>query len=131
MNIEQDKIKALIEAHGKSKGYEEKSYTVRFCEDFNLNYVQWGSYARGTQKAGIKIIYHLMSFFPKLNLNWLLKDDPNMFLETNLVSEPEELYTKTTEERIYSKKDLLNKLELIDMKITEAKAEVLKALDEI
>lgn len=81
MNIEGEKIKALIEVYGKSKGYPEKSYLPKFCEDFNLNYVQWFSYSNNKQKAGIKILYILMNIFPKLNLNWFFKNEGGMFSE--------------------------------------------------
>ncbi|MEO8532823.1 MAG: hypothetical protein ABI441_03700 [Flavobacterium sp.] len=80
MNIEGSKIKALIDHYGLEKGYPEKSYTAKFCEDFDVNYIQWRAYTRNTQKAGIKIIYFLMDVFPDLNMNWLLKDERNMFL---------------------------------------------------
>lgn len=80
MNIEGSKIKALIDHYGQEKGYPEKSYIAKFCEDFDVNYIQWSAYTRNTQKAGIKIIYFLMDIFPNLNMNWLLKEDEKMFL---------------------------------------------------
>lgn len=129
MNIESDRIKALIEYYGKNKNYPEKSYTTRFCEAFDLNYIQWSSYSNGKQKAGIKIIYQLMNIFPDLNLNWLLKDDSRMFLSQNMVNEPEECYKKTTknfENLITEIRTELEELEVV-LSTTEEKVKTAKS----
>lgn len=111
MTIDGDKIKALIDEYGKRKGYPEKSYIPKFCEDFDLNYIQWFSYTKGKTNPGIKIIYFLVNIFPELNLNWLLKEDLNMFTVPNAVfafEEPAEKYGKEV-----TTNDLMKKLEEI------------------
>ena len=109
MTIDGDKIKALIDVYGKSKGYPEKSYIPKFCEDFDLNYIQWFSYVKGRTNPGLKIIYNLVNIFPALNLNWLLKEDSNMFTDPNAVfvlEEPSEEYGKEV-----SNNDIMKKLD--------------------
>lgn len=111
MTIEGDKIRALIEEYGRQKAYPEKSYIPKFCEDFDLNYIQWFSYTKEKQKPGIKILYFLMNIFPNLNLNWLLKDEGSMFSSNDnylKVAEPGDKYVKEV-----SNLDLMNKLEEI------------------
>ncbi|MBC5835781.1 hypothetical protein G6N05_05225 [Flavobacterium sp. F372] len=114
MTIDGDKIKQLISHYSEDKGYLEKSYVVRFCEDNNLNYKQWNAYCSGTQNLGLKIIEVLMDIFPNLNLNWLLKEELNMFKSYNLVEEPREIYTAEI-----SNQALFNKLESIEKKINK------------
>ena len=80
MDVNGDKLMRLIAHYGKQKGYEEKSYLRAFTQDLQLNYTQWAAYTRGSQNLGIKIIDILINAFPNLNLNWLLKDDDQMFL---------------------------------------------------
>ena len=112
MTIEGDKIKQLISHYGADKGYTEKSYLVRFCDDNNLNYKQWSAYCSGTQNLGLKIIEVLMDIFPDLNLNWLLKEDVLMFKNKNIFNEPGEVYSKEISNQV-----LYNKLESIEKKI--------------
>lgn len=80
MTIDNEKLKLLINHYGSTREYPVKSYVPMFCEDNNLNYIQWNTYLRGAQKIGIKIVYDLLNIFPDLNLNWLFKDEENMFL---------------------------------------------------
>jgi len=111
MNVDGSKIKALVEFYGRSKGYPEKSYLPKFCEDFDVNYKQWNAYFRGTQNLGTKIFDILMDIFPDLNMNWLLKDDPNMFLSSEsefIINEPQVKYAKNI-----TNSDLMKKLEEI------------------
>jgi hypothetical protein len=119
MNIDGSKIKALIDIYGKGKQYDEKSYTPRFCEDFGLNYIQWSSYTRGSQKLGIKIIYILMNIFPNLNLNWLFKDAQNMFTndENPVINEEKAPFSK----KEVTNFDLMSKLEEIQEEIKRGK----------
>jgi len=120
MTIDGDKIKALIDVYGKSKGYPEKSYIPKFCEDFDLNYIQWFSYVKGRTNPGLKIIYNLVNIFPALNLNWLLKEDSNMFTDPNAVfvfEEPGEEYGKEV-----SNNDIMKKLEIIEKEIKKLKS---------
>lgn len=122
MYIDGDKIKGLISAYGKSKGYPEKSYTAMFCKDFDLNYNQWNAYTRGAQVVGNKITLKLMEIFPNLNLNWLIKEETNMFTEEDkkevLVNEPIPNYKKEiTLEDIYSKLETI----LVEMRKVTAK----------
>ena len=112
MTIEGDKIKQLISYYGADKGYPEKSYLVRFCDDNNLNYKQWSAYCSSTQNLGLKIIEVLMDIFPDLNLNWLLKEDVSMFKNTNVLNEPGDFYVKEI-----SNQAIFNKLESIEKKI--------------
>jgi hypothetical protein len=117
MNEYGEKIKELIEFYGNAKGYAKKSHTLLFCEDYNLNYVQWGSYSRGTQKLGIKIIQDLVNIFPNLNLNWFLKDEPNMFMieiteSQSMISEFKSVYHKEI-----SNVDLMKKLLEIEKEV--------------
>jgi len=111
MNVDGEKIKQLIEVYGVSKGYSEKSYLPKFCEDFNVNYTQWNAYCRGSQKMGTKIIDLLIDVFPDINLNWLLKEEKNMFTDkenpTVVLKEPETKYFKRKigNEDIYDKLD--------------------------
>lgn len=123
MNIAGEKISRLIEIYGANKGYPEKSYLPMFCDDFNVNYSQWNAYTRGKQNIGAKIIDLLMEIFPDLNLNWLLKDDDNIFIgsenETSvIVNEPEPKYSKKIgQEDIYSKlEDILFELKKVTCK---------------
>lgn len=97
MDIEGSKIMRLIEHYGKQKGFEEKHYLRGFTSDLGLNYTQWAAYTRGSQNLGIKVLDQLMQIFPDLNLNWLLKDDPEMFLTDIIgkVAEPEAKYMVT------------------------------------
>jgi hypothetical protein len=116
MYIEGEKIRSLISNYGKSQEYPEKSYTAMFCKDFELNYNQWNAYTRGAQVVGNKITLKLMDIFPDLNLNWLLKDELNMFVgKDNLLAirEPEPKYSKKIDQE-----DIYNKLEDI---LTELK----------
>lgn len=85
MDVDGGKILALIAHYGKEKGYEEKSYLRAFTKDLELNYVQWSAYTRGSQNLGIKIIDTLINVFPNINLNWLLKDEGEMFLGQKLL----------------------------------------------
>jgi len=119
MTIDGDKIKALIEEYGRRKGYLEKSYIPKFCEDFDLNYIQWFSYTKGKQNPGIKIIYNLMNIFPNLNLNWLFKDDLNMFTgdEGLVFREPDPIYMKEI-----SNLDIMYKLDSIEREIKKLKS---------
>jgi hypothetical protein len=109
MNVDGDKIRTLIEVYGKEKGYPSKSHLSMFCEDNEVNYSQWNAHIGGRQVAGIKIIDKLMHVFPNLNLNWLLKHEPNMFLGENnelALAEPKPKYGK-----IVSNLELMHKLE--------------------
>lgn len=94
MEINGSKIMRLIEHYGKEKGFEEKHYLRGFTNELGLNYTQWSAYTRGSQNLGIKVIDQLMQIFPDLNLNWLLKDDHEMFLSDVIgkVADPEAKY---------------------------------------
>lgn len=81
MNIQGEKIRVLIKIYGLSKCYPEKSYLANFCRDFNLNYSQWNAHIGDRQSAGGKVLDILMQAFPDLNLNWLLKEEKNVFVE--------------------------------------------------
>lgn len=117
MTIDGDKIKQLISQYGKGKGYPEKSYVVRFCEDFKLNYKQWNAYCSGTQNLGLKIIEVLMDIFPDLNLNWLLKDEENVFLNASEVSEPNKKYGLVSNEMLMDKlESIQNQLNILNSK---------------
>lgn len=109
MNVDGEKIRTLIEVYGKEKGYPPKSYLSMFCEENDVNYSQWNAHIGGRQVAGTKIIDKLMHIFPDLNMNWFLKDDPNMFISDNqetILNEPPAKYAK-----LVTTKDLMNKLE--------------------
>jgi hypothetical protein len=110
MNVDSEKIKMLIEHYGKLKGYPQKSYLMKFAEDFELNYNQWNAYTRGQQVIGLKIIHILMEVFPDLNLNWLLKDDYNMFVteEISKVSESDPKYSPQIVDELYKRVEVLN-----------------------
>lgn len=115
MNVDGEKIRQLIEHYGTQKKYEPKTKLRRFCEDFDLNYIQWSSYIKGTQNLGIKIIHVLMNIFPSLNLNWFLKDEGQMFTSEEKVlvlNEPKAEYSKKIE-----KEDLYEKLDEILVEI--------------
>ena len=122
MNVDGWKIKKLIEFYGAENGYDVKSYLPKFCEENKLNYIQWNAYTRGTQTLGIKIVYLLIDIFPNINLNWLLKDEPNMFVgdktETIAVKEPETKYQKEIgPEDIYNKmEEMLSELKALNKK---------------
>jgi hypothetical protein len=122
MNIDGWKIKKLIEAYGIEKGYEVKSYLPKFCEDNNLNYIQWNAYTRGAQTLGIKIVYLLIDIFPDLNLNWLMKDDVNVFIGNEnvpVIKEPAPKPAKKIEQQdIYDKlDDILIELKKVTSKV--------------
>lgn len=115
MNVEGEKIRTLIELYGKERNYPPKSYLSKFCEDNEVNYSQWNAHIGGRQVVGIKIIDKLMYVFPNLNLNWLLKDDPNMFTDESglmILSEPKEKYNKKV-----TNEDLMTKLEEIEREL--------------
>ncbi|WP_417365974.1 hypothetical protein [Flavobacterium beibuense] len=121
MDVNGSKIKALIEHYGQQKNYEEKSYLVKFAADHGLNYKQWNNYIRGNQAAGIKIVSFLIEVFPDLNLNWLLKDQGNMFAEVNslpMSQEPSARYGKKIDNS-----DIYRKLEEIQNDIKKIKLE--------
>lgn len=124
MSIAKEKIKKLVEVYGFSKNYPEKSHLKRWCEDFDFNYTQWNGYTRGTQKIGVKIVEQLMDIFPELNLNWLLKDEHNMFSEEK---EGNELTLKESTV-IYSKEitnlDLMNKLNQIEKEVKKNRIKI-------
>lgn len=110
MDVKGQKIQDLISYYGKTNGIPEKSYLVKFTEDFKLNYKQWSAYTRGDQNLGIKIIDVLMDIFPKLNLNWLLKDEGDMFLNDNSeVVYSEKSERKVTNEMLFSKLETMHK----------------------
>lgn len=124
MSITKEKIKELIEVYGFRKDYPEKSHLKRWCEDFEFNYTQWNAYTRGSQKIGVKIVEQLIDIFPELNLNWLLKDEPNMFIEEiagNKVILKESIV-------IYNKEitnlDLMNKLEQIEKEVKKNRIKI-------
>lgn len=119
MEVDGLKIFALMAHYGKSKGYAEKSYVSTFCEDFDLNYKQWSAYTRGAQNMGMKIIDRLIEIFPKLNLNWLLKDDGYMFNDFDMpliVAEPGTPYGQSAFE-----KEVLSKLNAMHQDIKHMK----------
>ena len=106
MNVDSSKIRALIEFHGRQRNYPTKSFVPSFVEDFKLNYNQWSAYTKGTQNIGIKVIQQLMEIFPELNLNWLLKDEGEMFVAGDsalILKEQEAKYGEITNEIIYRK----------------------------
>ena len=98
MDVKGSKIRALVEYYGQQKGYEEKSYLVKFTDDFSLNYKQWSNYLRGNQNVGIKIVDFLIEVFPELNMNWLLKDSGEMFHNSNLLPQLQEPTTEYKKE---------------------------------
>lgn len=106
MYVDGAKIRKLIAVWGNNKGYPEKSYVTMFCNENNLSYNQWNAYLRGSQNLGTKIIQQLISIFPDLNLNWLLKEDLNMFTKQNVnnhIEEPEPKYKNVTNDDIMAK----------------------------
>ncbi|MBN8565262.1 MAG: hypothetical protein J0M25_00820 [Flavobacteriales bacterium] len=114
MYVDGNKIKVLVEAYGKEKGYPEKSYMAKFCEDFELNYNQWNAYSRGAQVIGTKIVQRLMEIFPDVDLNWLLKE--NEALEAlSMVHEPKETLLKESEKMIMDKLEIIHK-EILKLK---------------
>lgn len=119
MNVDGSKIKKLVEIYGSGKNYDTKSYLAKFCEDNNLNYIQWNAYTRGAQTLGIKIVYLLIDIFPNLNLNWLLKDEGDIFTseEENvmIVNDLKSEYVKTPKD--VTNEDLMKKLEEIEKDI--------------
>jgi len=122
MDVSGKKFKRLIEIYGIGKGYPEKSYLPKFCEDFNLNYTQWNTYCRGKQNIGVKIIDILLEVFPNLNLNWFLKDEGEIFTSeeenTMVINEPNTEYSKKIEkEDLYEKMDEI----LVEIKKMNAK----------
>jgi hypothetical protein len=114
MYVDGNKIKVLVEAYGKEKGYPEKSYMAKFCEDFDLNYNQWNAYSRGAQVIGTKIVQRLMEIFPEVDLNWLLKEnEPGKV--TDMVHEPKETYMNDSEKKIMQKLEIIHK-EILSLK---------------
>lgn len=114
MNVKGTKIKSLVDYYANMKDYPSKSSLAKFCEDYDLNYNQWNAYIRETQAVGIKIIHQLMDVFPKLNLNWLLKDEGEMFVDETIMvlNEPKESIKKEI-----SSEDIYKKLEKIHFDI--------------
>lgn len=115
MYVDGKKLKKLITLYGESKRYEEKSYVALFCNDHGLSYNQWNAYLRGAQNLGTKIIQQLIDIFPDLNLNWLLKDEPNIFIsdkKEHILSEPQAKYGKPV-----TTKDLMRKLEELHLDV--------------
>lgn len=80
MDIDKGKVITLIKHYSTEKGYSEKSWLTAFCEDKQLNYKQWHTLLKTDKGIGIKVIDLLVDVFPNLNLNWLLKDDGEMFI---------------------------------------------------
>lgn len=122
MNVEGHKIRTLIEVYGKSKNYLPKEYLSGFCKDNDVNYTQWNAYIGERQAVGTKILDILMHVFPNLNMNWLLKDDPNPFIgATNVigVNEPASTYDKTSKK--ITNEDLMKKLEELENEIKKMK----------
>lgn len=114
MYVDGNKIKVLVEAYGKEKGYPEKSYMAKFCEDFELNYNQWNAYSRGAQVIGTKIVQRLMEIFPDVDLNWLLKETESSEA-LQVVNEPKENYMNDSEKMIMKKLDIIHK-EILSLK---------------
>lgn len=111
MYVDGEKFISLVAVYGKDKGYPEKSYLPMFCKDFDLAYNQWYAYTKGKQVVGIKIIHRIIEIFPNINLNWFLKDDPNMFTHESdvlILEEPKAIYNKKV-----TNEDLMTKLEEI------------------
>jgi hypothetical protein len=122
MNVEGHKIRTLIEIYGKSKNYLPKEYLSGFCKDNDVNYSQWNAYIGERQVVGIKIIDLLMHIFPNLNMNWLLKDDPNPFIgviNAIGVNEPVSNYNKTVKK--ITNEDLMKKLVELEDEIIKLK----------
>lgn len=81
MTIKGENILALIAYYSKIKGYPQRSFIVNFCRDFDFNYNQWNAYVVEKQKIGIKPIFDIIKIFPHVNLNWLFKNEGEMFLD--------------------------------------------------
>lgn len=118
MTIDNEKLKRLVAHYGETRNYPVKSYLPMFCEDNGLNYIQWNTYLRGAQKIGMKIVYDLLNIFPNLNLNWLFKDEENMFLineyenndeEIHVVNEIDTKYSTEIVDELYKKVEVLSK----------------------
>lgn len=117
MTEEGNKIKELINYYGNEKGYLKKSHLPLFCEDNDLNYIQWHAYSSGRQKLGLKIVQDLMNIFPNLNLNWFLKDEPNMFMGEITESQSIMRESKNIYHREISNVDLMKKLLEIEKEV--------------
>lgn len=115
MNVDGKKFIAIIEWYGREKGYAEKSFVSKFCEDFELNYNQWNAYTRGTQNVGTKIIQFLMEKFPRLNMNWFLKDAYNMWENESEIENLGNVAEKIPEE--ISLQAVSNKLEIVQSEL--------------
>lgn len=118
MNEYGDKIRTLVEIYGKERDYPPKSYLSMFCKDNDVNYSQWNAHIGGRQVVGIKILDKLMHVFQNLNMNWFLKDDPNIFLPDDygtLIAEPGAVYQKTSKK--ITNEDLMKKLEELELEI--------------
>lgn len=112
MVIDGGKILRIIEHYGEIKGYPKKSHLKGFTDDFGVNYAQWSNYTRGDQNLGIKIIDFLVEKFPNLNMNWLLKDEGDMFVNNSALPQ------LTEPGATYEVKDpVLHKLELMHQDI--------------
>ncbi len=66
--------------HGLFLYSKDKILSKVWGEDNDVNYSQWNAHIGGRQVIGLKILDKLMYIYPNLNMNWLLKDDPNMFI---------------------------------------------------
>jgi hypothetical protein len=122
MNVEGHKIRTLIEIYGKERNYLPKEYLSRFCKDNDVNYSQWNAYIGERQVVGTKILDLLMYVFENLNMNWLLKDDPNIFIgQINVIGVNEEttIYNKT--QKKITNEDLMRKLEELENEIKKDK----------
>jgi hypothetical protein len=119
-----DKIRTLVEIYGKERNYPPKSYLSMFCKDNDVNYSQWNAHIGGRQVVGIKILDKLMYIFKNLNMNWFLKDDPNMFLPDNygtIIAEPGITYQKKSEK--ITNEDLMKKLEELEAEIKKTSSQ--------
>lgn len=120
MIVKGEKIRELIEDYGKANSIAEKSVLRQFSENFELNYTQWSNYIRGEQNLGLKPIEKLMEIFPNMNLNWLLRDEGEKYINLNtnysaneqptlrVADNESEALQKITLEIIYEKLQLMH-----------------------
>lgn len=117
MDIEKDRVIALIQHYKREKGYPDKSWLSAFCSDHNLNYNQWYTLLKSDKGVGIKIIDLLVNIFPTLDLNWLLKGEGSMFTKGQTeLSEPSASYIKTPFE-----KEVIQRLEVMQSELKTLK----------
>lgn len=82
----------------------------KFAEEIEVNHVNMNQYIKGTRIPPSDVILKIVKYFPKLDLNWLLREENTM----SIVEEEKAAYEKPITPEVL--------IENIERNLTELKA---------